>query len=67
LNVTDCPTEAAGQLRLLSLRTANRLPPPLHCIEPLGASTLCGSYTMSPQLATAPRAQLAWRLGGEEM
>src|SRR3712207_9150898 len=43
LNVTVCPTEAAGQFLLLSLRTAKRLPPPLHCIEPLGASTLCRS------------------------
>src|SRR3954453_7749746 len=43
LNVTVEPTEAAGQLRLLSLSTAKRLPPPLHCVEPLGASTLCGS------------------------
>ena len=43
LKVTLCPTEAAGQFRLLSLSTAKRLPPPLHCIEPFGASTLCGS------------------------
>src|SRR5688572_165546 len=43
LNVTERPTEATGQFLLLSLRTAKRLPPPLHCIEPLGASTLCGS------------------------
>nr|BFE71248.1 hypothetical protein GCM10020092_045490 [Actinoplanes digitatis] len=43
LNVTVWPTDAAGQFRLLSLSTAKRLPPPLHCIEPLAASTLCGS------------------------
>src|SRR5690349_7955096 len=43
LKVTDCPTVAAGQLLLLSLSTVNRLPPPLHCLEPFGASTLCGS------------------------
>jgi hypothetical protein len=43
LNVTVVPTEAAGQFLPLSLRTAKRVPPPLHCIEPLGASTLCGS------------------------
>src|ERR1700754_660588 len=52
LNVTLCPTEVAGQFRLLSLRTEKRLPPPLHCMEPLGASTLCGSYTNSPPFAT---------------
>jgi hypothetical protein len=43
LKVTLCPTEVAGQLRLLSFSTPKRLPPPLHCSEPLGASTLCGS------------------------
>src|SRR3954449_6592449 len=43
LNVTVVPTLAAGQFLLLSLSTAKRLPPPLHCMEPLGASTLCGS------------------------
>jgi hypothetical protein len=43
LNVTLLPTDVAGQARLLSLSTANRVPPPLHCMEPLGASTLCGS------------------------
>src|SRR3954462_7450913 len=43
LKVTVVPTLAAGQFLLLSFSTAKRLPPPLHCIEPLGASTLCGS------------------------
>src|SRR5438445_12241090 len=37
---------------MLSLsRTVKRLPP-LQFSDPFGASTLCGSYWMSPQLAT---------------
>jgi hypothetical protein len=67
LKVTVRPTYVAGQFRAVSLSTAKRVPPPLHSFEPLGASTLCGSQTMSPQFATAPLAQFAWRLGGEEM
>ena len=43
VNVTLLPTEAAGQALDSSLSTANRLPLPLHAMEPLGASTLCGS------------------------
>src|SRR4051812_43602643 len=42
LKVTVRLTEATGQALLLSFSTANRLPPPLHSVEPLGASTLCG-------------------------
>src|SRR5687767_605712 len=41
--VTLLPADVAGQPLDSSLSTAKRLPPPLHCIEPLGASTLCGS------------------------
>src|SRR3954447_9094612 len=43
LKVTVLPREATGHALLLSLSTAKRLPPPLHCVEPFGASTLCGS------------------------
>src|SRR5690349_4534328 len=67
LNVVALPTAVAGQFRLLSSRTANRALPPLQSFDPLGASTLCGSYWRSPQLATTPRAQSACLLGGDEM
>src|SRR3954452_20514008 len=67
LKVTVRPTVAYGQGLLLSLSTAKREPPPLQSVEPLGASALCGSEMMSPQPATAPLAQLACRLGGDEM
>src|SRR3954451_12862929 len=43
LKVTVLPTPAYGQGLLLSLSTAKRDPPPLQSVEPLGASTLCGS------------------------
>src|SRR5215218_10411236 len=43
LKLTLLPTDVAGQPFDSSLSTAKRLPPPLHCMDPLGASTLCGS------------------------
>src|SRR5687767_3152067 len=46
-NVAVLPILVTGQPRS-SLRIENELPP-LHCIEPLGASTLCGSYCTWPQ------------------
>src|SRR5690349_15579177 len=48
LNVIVLPTFCTGQARPLLSNIGNR-PPPLHAIEPLGASTLCGSYWTSPQ------------------
>ncbi|MNW57737.1 hypothetical protein D3C74_355620 [compost metagenome] len=64
-NVTVEPTLLRGQALLLSSRTVNPLPPE-HCMDPLGASTLWGSYCTPPQLKdTAPVAQLSCRLGGD--
>jgi hypothetical protein len=65
LNVTDLPTDVAGQPLLSSSSTANRLLPPLQLRRPLGPSTLCGSYWIWPQFLTPPCAHRACRLGGD--
>src|SRR6478736_55245 len=63
--VTDDPTCVRGHGLLASSRTEKPLPPE-HCIEPLGASTLWGSYLMEPQSNdVVPVAQWSWRLGGD--
>ncbi len=51
VNVAELPIDATRQ-PLLSLSSTVKLLPPLQLREPLGASTLCGSYWMGPQSAT---------------
>src|ERR1044071_3649453 len=43
LKLPDRPAGAAGQFLPLPFSPAKRLPPPLHCFDPFGASTLWGS------------------------
>src|SRR5262245_39997773 len=65
VNVVVLPMLVTGQGRPLLLRIENA-PPPLHCIEPLGASTLCGSYWTWPQSNDVRcLAQWSCRLGGD--
>src|SRR5689334_16895721 len=63
VNVTELPTEVAGQPRLSSLSTANWAMPAWQLLRPLGPSTLCGSYLIWPQSGTRFWAHSAWRLG----
>src|SRR5690606_3322493 len=61
--VTWRPVVVRGQGLDSSSRIAWPLPPE-HCIEPLGASTDCGSYLMEPQSKdVAPVAHWSCRLG----
>src|SRR5688500_11115454 len=47
VKVAELPMLVTGQASEWVSRTENE-PPPLHNIEPLGASTLCGSYFTWP-------------------
>jgi hypothetical protein len=63
-NVVSPLMVVRGQGSESSSTTVKPLPPE-HCVEPFGASMLCGSYCRPPQSKlTAPVAQWSARLGG---